>query len=143
MRMPRPERLERRTRAFKRLGAVAAPFVERARKLEGDYGPRLCSVFEDHDVMITPMTARPPVEVMRWEGMGAPRAIEGISRVYPYAAPWNVLGNPAAAVPAPLDEDGLPVGVQLVARPNDEHTIVSLAAQIESERPWPERPPIG
>jgi amidase len=143
MRMPRPERLERRTRAFKRLGAVAAPFVERARKLEGDYGPRLFSVFDDHDVMITPMTARPPVEVMRWEGMGAPRAIEGISRVYPYAAPWNVLGNPAAAVPALLDEDGLPVGVQLVARPNDEHTIVSLAAQIESERPWPERPPIG
>jgi len=143
LRMARPERLERRTRAFKRLGAVAGPFVDRARKLEGDYGRRLFSVFDDHDVLITPMTARPPVEVMRWEGMGAPRAIEGISRVYPYAAPWNVLGNPAAAVPALLDDDGLPVAVQLVARPNDEPTIVALAAQIEAERPWPERPPIA
>jgi len=141
--LARPERLERRTRAFKRLGAVAGPFVDRARKLEGDYGRRLFSVFDDHDVLITPMTARPPVEVMRWEGMGAPRAIEGISRVYPYAAPWNVLGNPAAAVPALLDDDGLPVAVQLVARPNDEPTIVALAAQIEAERPWPERPPIA
>ena len=89
------------------------------------------------------MTGRSPVEVMRWEGMSAARIIDGIGRVYPYAAPWNVLGNPAAAVPALLDDDGLPVAVQLVARPNDEHTIVSLAAQIESERPWTERPPIA
>jgi amidase len=142
LRMPRPERLERRTRAFKRLGAVAEPFVQRARSLEADYGQRLFGVFDDHDVLITPMTARPPVEVMRWEGVGAPRAIDGISRVYPYAAPWNVLGNPAASVPALLD-DGLPIAVQLVARPNDEHTIVALAAQIEAERPWQERPAIA
>jgi amidase len=142
LRMPRPERLERRTRAFKRLGAVAEPFVQRARSLEADYGQRLFGVFDDHDVLITPMTALPPVEVMRWEGVGAPRAIDGISRVYPYAAPWNVLGNPAASVPALLD-DGLPIAVQLVARPNDEHTIVALAAQIEAERPWQERPAIA
>jgi amidase len=47
-------------------------------------------------------------------------------------------------VPALLDDDGLPVAVQLVARPNDEPTIVSLAAQIESERPWSDpRPSIA
>jgi amidase len=40
-----------------------------------------------------------------------------------------------------LNEEGLPIAVQLVARPNDEDTIVSLAAQIEAERPWAERPP--
>ena len=143
-RMARPERLERRTRAFERLGAVAGPFVQRARRVERDYAERIFTVFDDHDVLITPMTARPPVEVMRWEGMSAIRAIDGISRVYPFAAPWNVLGNPAASVPALLDEDGLPVAVQLVGRPNDEHTIVSLAAQIEAERPWSEpKPPVG
>ena len=55
-----------------------------------------------------------------------------------------MLGNPAASVPALLRADGLPIAVQLVARPGDEHTIVALAAQIESERPWSEpRPPIA
>ena len=54
-----------------------------------------------------------------------------------------MLGNPAASVPALLNADGLPVAVQLVARPNDEHTVVALAAQIESERPWSERPPVA
>jgi amidase len=35
------------------------------------------------------------------------------------------------AVPAGVDADGVPVGVQLVARPDDEATIVALAAQVE------------
>jgi amidase len=142
LRMPHPDRLERRTRGFARWGAFWAPFVDRARRKEADYARRIFTVFDEHDVLVTPMTARPPVEVMRWEGMGATRTIDGMSRVYPYAATWNMLGNPAASVPALLDEDGLPIAVQLVGRPNDEHTIVSLAAQIESERPWASpRPP--
>ena len=38
--------------------------------------------------------------------------------------------------------DGLPRSVQVVGRPNDEGTVLSLAAQIEAERPWAEqRPP--
>jgi amidase len=35
------------------------------------------------------------------------------------------------SVPAGLDATGVPVGVQLVARPDDEATIVALAAQME------------
>jgi amidase len=41
-----------------------------------------------------------------------------------------------------LGGDGLPRGVQIVARPHDEATLLSLAAQIEAERPWAQqRPP--
>ena len=47
----------------------------------------------------------------------------------------------AASIPAGFDSDGLPRAVQLVGRPNDEATLLSLAAQLESERPWaPQRP---
>jgi amidase len=117
--------------------------VDRARREEADHAKRILALFDDVDVLITPMTAQPPIKVMRWEGMGALRTAEGMGRVYPYAGTWNVLGNPAASVPALLNEDGLPIAVQLVAPPNDEHTIVSLAAQIEAERPWPETPSIA
>ena len=143
LRMPHQERLERRTRGFGRLGLLWEPFVERARRDEAGHAKRIFAIFDEHDVLITPMTAQPPVDVMRWEGMGALRTAEGMGRVYPFAGTWNVLGNPAASVPAFLDGDGLPIAVQLVGRPNDEHTIVSLAAQIEAERPWSERPPIA
>ena len=139
-RMSRPERLERRTRGFGRQGALYGPFVERSRDQEAAYAKRIFAAFDQHDVLLMPMTAQPPIEVMRWEGLGATRTVNGMSRVYPFAAVWNTLGNPAASVPALLDGEGLPIAIQLAGRPNDEHTIVALAAQIESERPWPERP---
>jgi amidase len=143
LRMPHPQRLERRTRGFARLGAPWGPFVDRAVRDEPGHAQRIFAIFDEYDVILTPMTAQPPIEVMRWEGLGALRTAEGMGRVYPYAGTWNVLGNPAASVPALLNADGLPIAVQLVARPNDEHTIVSLAAQIEAERPWAERPAIA
>jgi amidase len=47
-------------------------------------------------------------------------------------------------VPAGLDADGLPRAVQLVSRPDDEATLLALAAQIEAGRPWADlRPPLG
>ena len=64
-----------------------------------------------------------------------------MSTVYPYCIPWNHTGQPAASVPGGFSDDGLPIGVQLVGRPNDESTLLSLAAQIEAERPWADRPP--
>ena len=65
----------------------------------------------------------------------------GMSRVYPFTGIWNYTGQPAAAVPAGFTADGLPLSVQLVGRSNDEATLLSLAAQIEAERPWAERRP--
>jgi amidase len=141
LRMPHRERLERRTRGFSRLGRPWGPFVASAREEEAGHAKRIFALFDQYDVLITPMTAQPPIEVMRWEGMGALRTAEGMGRVYPFAGTWNVLGNPAASIPALLNDDGLPIAVQLVGRPNDEHTIVALAAQIESERPWSDTRP--
>jgi amidase len=136
--MAHPERLERRTRGFARAGALWERLLPRARANERKHAERILRIFDDHDVLITPMTAQPPVPVMKWEGLGATRTLNGMSRVYPFAATWNLLGNPAASVPSHLTGDGLPVAVQLVGRPNDEYTLVSLAAQIEAERPWAE-----
>jgi amidase len=144
-RMPRPERLERRTRGFARLGQPFTPgAIARARATERTVAERINRVFDDHDVLIAPVTSRPPVEVGRWEGLGALRTLVGMSRVYPFTAVWNVTGQPAAAVPAGFTADGLPLSVQLVGRPGDEPTLLSLAAEIEAERPWAHhRPPLA
>jgi amidase len=142
--MARPKRLERRTRGFARMGQAIPPaLVDRARARESAFRVRLGRVFEEYDVLMTPVTARPPVEVGRWEGLGAARTLSGMANVYPYTAVWNTTGQPAAAVPAGFTADGLARSVQLVGRPNDESTLLSLAAQIESERPWADQRPPG
>jgi amidase len=67
-----------------------------------------------------------------------------MSRTYPFTGAWNYTGQPAAAVPAGFTEDGLPLSVQIIGRPRDEATLISLAAQLEAERGWPERrPPVS
>jgi amidase len=64
-----------------------------------------------------------------------------MSRAYPFTGVWNYTGQPAAAIPAGFTADGLPLSIQLVGRPGDEATLLSLAAQIEAARPWAGRTP--
>jgi amidase len=142
--VPHPERLSRRTRGFGRLGGRLASLAAKAKEAEPVHAARINSMFDSCDVYLTATTAQPPVEVGRWEGRSALRTALGMARVYPYTPPWNVLGNPAAAVPAGFTNDGLPLSVQIVGREGDEATLLSLAAQIEAERHWADpRPPIS
>jgi aspartyl-tRNA(Asn)/glutamyl-tRNA(Gln) amidotransferase subunit A len=54
----------------------------------------------------------------------------------------NMAGLPGIAVPAGLDAQGLPLGLQLIGRPFDEETLFSLATVIEqaaghfTPKPW-------
>ena len=105
---------------------------------------RVNSIFDSFDVLVTPVMGGTALPVRRWEGQGALRTVLGMSRFYPYCVPWNHLGNPAMAVPAGFDADGMPLSVQVIGRPGGEATLLSLAAQLEAERPWAEkRPPIS
>jgi amidase len=140
--MPRPHRLQRRTRGFARLGGlVPVPLLERAMRLEADNAERLNRVFADHDVVLLPVTALLPVGAAQWEGLGALRTLLGMTATYPYCASWNQIGQPACAVPAGFTDEGMPLAVQLAGRPSDESTLYSLAAQIEAQRPWADRRP--
>jgi len=129
-------------RGFGRLGSlISSRALRRAKAAIPRHAARINRLFDDHDALLIPTVGRPPVEVGRWEGMGALRTLLGMSRVYPFTGAWNYTGQPAASVPAGFDAEGLPLSVQLVGRPNDEATLLSLAAQLEAERPWAHRRP--
>ena len=55
----------------------------------------------------------------------------------------NATGQPAIAIPVDLDQTGLPTSVQLVGRPGDEITIITLAAQLEQMGNWQSRRPVS
>lgn len=143
--VPHPERLERRTRGFARLGRlIPEPVFQRALAAREADAARVNEIFDHCDVLLMPVMGGTALPVRRWQGMGALRTVLGMSRFYPYCVPWNHLGNPAMSVPAGFAADGLPLAVQVIGRPGDEATLLSLAAQLESERPWADkRPPIG
>jgi amidase len=54
---------------------------------------------------------------------------------------FNLLGFPALSVPFTLDEQGMPVGVQLVARPWQEEALLELGVALEVARGGMQGPP--
>ncbi|HVS27932.1 MAG TPA: amidase [Solirubrobacteraceae bacterium] len=135
-------RLERRIRAYARLGGLITPgMLARGRATEQAASARIGEIFADHDVLLTPTLTTLPPEVGHWAGRSLPLTLLGTGAFAAYTAPWNALGWPAASVPAGVADNGLPLAVQLVGRPNDEATLLSLAGQIEAERPWADRRP--
>jgi amidase len=141
-RMARPGRLQRRTRGFARLGRmVPDALVARALRDEAAHAARLAELFADHDLLLTPVATRPPVDAAQWEGLGAVRTLLGMARVYPLTSIWNMTGQPAISIPAAPASDGLPVGAQLIGPPQSEPLLLSVAGQLERELSWPERRP--
>jgi amidase len=140
-----PERLEARTRNLARAGALFSDRkMDAIRAAEPAVTARIQSIFDDVDVVVTPGNATGPSRVGAYRRRGAVSTLLLVAQQVPYFPIWNLTGQPAAAVPWDLDGDGLPIAVQLVGRPYDEATLLSLSAQIEAARPWAHRrPPVS
>ena len=97
--------------------------------------------FGDVDVLITPALAQPALPALGWSRRGWLSNLAANVRYAPFAAPWNLAGWPAMVVPMSLHTNGLPLSVQLVAKPGGESVLIALAAQLEQLHPWPRLAP--
>jgi amidase len=60
-----------------------------------------------------------------------------------FTIPFNVTGQPAISLPLHWSDEGLPIGVQLVAAFGREDLLLRVAAQLEADGAWRgRRPPI-
>lgn len=98
-------------------------------------------VFDRFDVVLAPTTATGPPQIGEWRELSARALNRAIISACPYAWPWNALGWPAINVPAGLDARGLPIGAQLLGPEGSDRLLVSLAAELERDRHWPDRYP--
>lgn len=101
-----------------------------------------CLAFLDgYDLLLTPALAGPPPAAEPWSTRSWRANLLSNIRYAPFAAPWNVAGFPALAVPAGTRPDGLPVAVQLVGPPGAEWLLLAVAGQLEQAAPWPRHAP--
>jgi amidase len=143
--LPHPERLDARTREFARIGGlISVRRISAIRGAESIVAERIQSIFDDVDVVVTPGTAMGPSRIGAYQRRGAISTLALVAARVPFQAMFNVTGQPAAVVPWDLDDNGVPTSIQLVGKPFDEATLLSLAAQIEQARPWAQRrPPVS
>lgn len=137
-------RLERGTRVkWRQSKLVGSRIAKWALEKQAAVTAHVNRAFADIDMLMTPMLGKRPLEIGCWEDLGVTRTDLRMLGFSPFTPPQNLTGQPAAAVPAGFTPDGLPLSVHLVSRTNGELTLISLAAQIEAERPWADRRPPG
>jgi amidase len=94
-----------------------------------------------YDAILSPTLALPPRPVGYFDEVEPAENFERQKRFAPFAAVYNVTGQPAVNVPLHWTAEGLPIGVMLAGRMGEEGTLISLSAQLEQARPWQDRHP--
>lgn len=141
-RVPDRSLLDRRTRHNARMGGLCrGPTLALSRALERPLQRSVGRIFSKVDVVLTPVTAKPPQPVGTIDGLRHWETDKAVVGACPYAWPWNVLGWPAISVPAGHTDEGLPVGAQLLGPACSEPLLISLAAQLEQVERWQDRRP--
>ena len=117
--------------------------LSRANAIRRDMG----RFFETTDLLITPTVPENRIEL----GTLCCSSFDDVDdfrraneeRQFAFTCPFNVTGQPAISLPLGRTPDGLPVGVQLVARTGDEGLLLRAASFLEQLRPWAaHRPPV-
>ena len=128
------------------LAMTSAEHVINARTVVEHLGTRdrmratLFHQMQQFPVLLMPACAVPAFHHGQREWMVHGRKL-GLLDITSLATPWNLLGMPGLVVPIDITPEGLPIGVQLVARPYDEELLLQIGEALEQVRgPFPGPP---
>jgi Asp-tRNA(Asn)/Glu-tRNA(Gln) amidotransferase A subunit family amidase len=97
-------------------------------------------VFDQYDVLVCPTVGIAPVPNADDGTTTGPSEVAGVpvdpAIGWALTYPVNFTGHPAASVPAGLDADGLPVGLQVIGRRFRDVDVLGVAAALELVGPW-------
>lgn len=98
------------------------------------------ALFEPYDLLITPTLPVAAFDV----GLDVPPGFEDRNIVSwaTFTYPFNLTGQPAASFPAGFNSAGMPVGLQVIAKPHDELAILSLIAEHDRRKRGFSRHPV-
>jgi amidase len=143
-RAQRPDDVERITALWAERGRkYTARDYARAIVLVHGVGRRFGAFFRNHDLILSPVLAEPPLPLGTTDMMGSDLDAynERLFRLIPFTPQFNVSGGPAASLPLHWTADGLPVGIQLGADFGNEAVLFRIASQLEKARPWKDKRP--
>ena len=100
------------------------------------FARQLVSLFAQIDVLLAPTYMHPAIKIGEWANLSPEATFQRIVNWILPCPPFNVTGQPVINVPVGFDAQNVPLGVQLVGKPNSEATIIALAAQLEQALSW-------
>ena len=95
---------------------------------------------DGYDLLLTPTVAEPPPPL---GSFAAPNTGVRSAQIAAFTYAFNLSGHPAISLPSHRDE-GLPIGVQLVASHGHEDLLLQVSAELEQAMTWTTRTlPVG
>ena len=102
----------------------------------------IVELLDPYDALLTPTLTRPAMRNGSFPSTPA-RYLDELWTWIAFEYPFNATGQPAVTIPAGFSSAGLPIGFQIVGRPNGDFDLLALAAAFEAARPWLHlRPPL-
>jgi len=107
---------------------------------------KLGQFFTKYDIWLSPTTSRVSEPWGKYNlskpGVGWKNLIpELFAPPVQYTIPHNIMGTPAMSLPLAMHSTGVPIGVQVAAKPAADHLVLQVAAQLEQAMPWKDRVP--
>jgi aspartyl-tRNA(Asn)/glutamyl-tRNA(Gln) amidotransferase subunit A len=99
------------------------------------------AAFARADLIALPTTPVTTPTIAETDSGGDQRYVEISNRMGGLIGPFNYLGLPAIATPMGFDGDGLPLGLQLVAKPFAEGELLAVAHAFEQATGWIRKAP--
>ena len=119
-----------------RAGAEQDPArAQEAARRHPELRERLVANLDGLDLLVLPILALAPFPVGERPREIAGRKVGKVWGPFPFTPAWNVAGTPGVAVPVGLDDEGLPLAVQLVGRSGSEATLLATAEALLSASP--------
>lgn len=111
---------------------ITAHDLLRAEALRGKVYQSFVRFFQDYDILAAVSASVPPFlntqeDVLEIEGTPMANIIDYLRVTYLI----SLVGFPSISIPCGFTRDGLPVGLQLIARPHCEDMLLTLAAELE------------
>src|SRR5215813_3377676 len=101
----------------------------------------IAEIFSKVDVLVAPSIPEPAPSLAHAKSGTTEDVVKRMGRFSRLTRPFNALGLPVLSVPCGFSAAGLPIGIQLVGRPFDEATTLSLGQAYEQATGWSERRP--
>lgn len=114
--------------------AISASDLMTAERIRRILQKKMDDLYEDVDVLVTPSL---PVTASKLEA----NLDEALTFSDPIGGIGNICGLPALSVPCGFDRNGLPTGLQFIARPLEDDKVIQAARIFQAQTDWHKKQP--
>ncbi len=107
---------------------IPASTYLRAQRIRVKFRAEMTALLADFDALVTPSALTPALKGLTSTGDAT------------FNAPWSLAGFPTVTIPSGLTDGGLPLGLQIIAKPYNESLLLGVAGWCEAALPFGAEP---